>query len=119
MHTVLEKTFGGLSSRYLFRQYMFGLAVAGFVYAMASHRNNSIGLAATMVLLLNTALYPYARFVYESVVEFVMGDNVLFASIGLVLAVKIVTIMVCWCFAVMIAPIGLVYLYVHHNRTGQ
>lgn len=61
-------------------------------------------------------LYPYSRFVYESVVGFIMGDNVFFTSAVLMLLIKYLTMSLCWVFAIFIAPIGLAYLYFHHTK---
>lgn len=64
-----------------------------------------------------TLLYPYSRFVYESVVGFILGNNVVFGNAILFFVVKGVTMLICWMGALFIAPIGLIWLYLR-NRTS-
>lgn len=116
MHPVIEKTFGGLSVRYYFRQLIFGILVSAFVFYMATQGGKNIQLGTLAFIGLNTLLYPYARFVYESVVGFVMGENVFFVNAPLMLITKFITMSMCWGLSVFIAPIGLAYLYYHHSK---
>lgn len=71
------------------------------------------------LLAINTFLYPYSRFVYESIVSFIMGNNVFFVNAIFMVVVKIFTMLLCWSFAIFIAPIGLAYLYYHHSKAAS
>ena len=64
----------------------------------------------------STFLYPYSRFVYESVVGFLMGENVFYFNAFVMLFAKLFTMLMCWSFAIVVAPIGLAYLYFHHSK---
>lgn len=64
-------------------------------------------------------LYPYSRFVYESIVGFVMGENVFFINAIFMLIVKYFTMALCWAFSIFIAPIGLAYLYFYHTKNEK
>ncbi len=116
MHPVIEKTFGGLSAQYYFRQFIFGLLVSAFVFYMSTQGGKNIQLGALAFITLNTFLYPYARFVYESVVGFVMGENVFFINAIFMLITKFITMSMCWVLSIFIAPVGLAYLYYHHSK---
>ena len=70
----------------------------------------------TLILIVNTLLYPYSRFVYEGIVRFIMGDNVFYVNAFLMLFVKYITMGLCFSFAIVIAPIGLAYLYFYHSK---
>ena len=72
--------------------------------------------SAIGMFALNTFLYPYSRFVYESIVGYVMGQNVFFVNALMMLIVKFIIMTICWSFALLIAPLGLLYLYIHHSR---
>ncbi|WP_338107341.1 hypothetical protein [Pseudomonas psychrophila] len=63
-----------------------------------------------------TVLYPYSRFVYESVVGYIMGDNVFFVNAILMLMVKVFTMAMCWSLAIFVAPVGLAHLYWRNSR---
>ena len=122
MHPVLIKTFGGLSRAYYIRQFLFGLIFPAFALFMMTRGGSvpmNVGLPMALLFALNTLLYPYARFVYESAVGFVMGSNVFFVNAFLMLFVKTITMLLCWAFAIFIAPVGLIYLYFHHSKAEQ
>ncbi len=72
-----------------------------------------------IMLAINTLLYPYARFVYESVVDFIPGNNVFFVNAVLMMSIKLVTMMLCWGAAIVVAPVGLAYLYHHHSKSER
>ena len=61
-------------------------------------------------------LYPYSRFVYESVVGYLMGNNVFFVNAFLMLITKLFTMLLCWFLSIFIAPVGLLYLYFYHSK---
>lgn len=74
----------------------------------------SIGMLLFTVF--STLLYPYSRFVYESIVRFIMGENVFFVNAIFMLITKFITMLMCWGVAIFVAPIGLAYLYYHHSK---
>lgn len=119
MHPVILKTFGGLSTQYYLRQFIFGLIFPAMILAAMSHGNTpnaAVPLSMYALLIVNTLLYPYSRFVYERVVGFVMGSNIFIVNAVFMLIMKLFTMAICWCFAIFIAPVGLLFLYVHHSR---
>lgn len=118
MHPVIAKTFGGLTPQYYLRHFFFGSAVAAFILFVLFKDPHPTQLGVIAWVVVNTFLYPYSRFVYESVVGFIMGSNVFFLNAFVMLSVKAITIVVCWAAAVFVAPIGLLYLYVHHSRAN-
>jgi hypothetical protein len=112
MNPLFQKTLGGLNSSYYFRQLFFGVIFSILMISMSSNGRPLLWIWSIVCAL----LYPYSRFVYESIVSFLMGDNVFFVSAIPMLVVKLLTISICWSFSIVIAPIGLVYLYFHHSR---
>lgn len=116
MHPIIQKTFGGLTRQYYIRQLFFGSMFLAF-YIWFLFGTGHAGQQPTKALILsawfivNTLLYPYSRFVYESIVGFIIGNNVFFGNVFVMLFVKAITMALCWVFAMFIAPIGLGYLY--------
>nr|WP_315401304.1 hypothetical protein [uncultured Duganella sp.] len=121
MHPVIAKTFGGLSTAYYVRQFIFGLIFPIFIYLVMSSGDGKHALHMPMLLVfaVNTLLYPYSRFVYESVMNFILGENVFFGSAILMLSFKIVMMTFCWVLAIFIAPLGLGYLYFYHSKAER
>lgn len=119
MHPVLRKSFGGLSQAYFLRELFFGLLMAAFVCWMASYSSIRAPMQMALFVMVSTVLYPYSRFVYQSIAGCIGGRNERCASAALVLGMKTMTMILCWAGAVVIAPIGLAYLYFHHSKTDK
>lgn len=116
-NSIIAKTFGGLSAQYYFRHFVFGLVLSVIYFFSIPEEADQLLLSASIAwIIVNTLLYPYSRFVYESIVNFIMGENVFFVNAIMMLVVKLFTMLLCWGFAVFIAPIGLIYLYLHNNQ---
>ncbi|HHF2589648.1 TPA: hypothetical protein ACPJUQ_001833, partial [Haemophilus influenzae] len=76
----------------------------------------SILVTNAILGLICLLLYPYSRFVYESIIEYILGDNVFFINAPLMLVTKLITMAICFIFSIFIAPIGLIYLYFYHSK---
>lgn len=118
MNDIFAKTFGGLTKPYLFRQLFFAAVMAVFFIAILEKGSGGAGVSIWGFLwaAVNVALYPYSRFVYESIVNFIMGDNIFFLNAIFMLLVKLVTMYFCFMFAPLVAPLGLAWLYFHHSK---
>jgi len=115
MKNIFSKTLGGLTREYYFRQLFFGIIVSiGFFYMRTQGDFSKLEITDIILMTVNTLLYPYSRFVYESIMDFFIGNNVFWTS-GTVLyfltMFKLMMIFMCWAAAVFISPIGLLYLY--------
>lgn len=116
MRQFFAMTFGGLTPSYYARHLFFGALFAAFFIYMKSRSPIGIDFATASLSVVSTLLYPYSRFVYESVLGFIMGRNVFFVNALLMLAAKVFTMFLCWFLAIFIAPLGLLYLYWFHSR---
>jgi hypothetical protein len=116
MNEIFAKTFGGLTKQYFARQLFFGVAMATLFIMMMQNRPNGVGFGGMLIFLENAALYPYSRFVYESIVNFIVGENFFLLPAIPMLIVKCFTMLICFGLALFIAPIGLAYLYFLHSR---
>jgi hypothetical protein len=116
MNQFFAKTFGGLTREYLIRQYFFGIIMG--CLALMAHNSQPGGWTFNGVFssLLFTALYPYSRFAYESVVEFIVGDNVFWGSALVMLGMKLITMLMCFVMGPLLAPLGLAYLYLINRK---
>lgn len=62
------------------RQLFFGACVVAFVLAIGYGRVEQPGehmYFLVVMSVVNTVLYPYARFVYDSVISFIMGETMI------------------------------------------
>lgn len=119
MQSFFAKTFGGLTPSYYLRQLFFGVLMLALILWSISNTPQGLSAKPGMIvfLIISTLLYPYSRFVYESVVGFIMGGNVFFVNAIFMMAVKVMTMAMCWSMAIFIAPVGLAYLYWHNSRS--
>lgn len=113
MPSFIQKTFGGLSKEYYYRHLFFGLVLASLNIYMGSKNPDGLPIGMMIFFLISMFLYPYARFVYESVMNYVVGENFFVFPAIVMLVMKIITMMMCYVFAIFIAPLGLAYLYYH------
>ena len=116
MHPLLIKTFGGLSKPYYFRQLFFSLLFFVFIMLMATRNTHSVSYSMVIICVLNSLLYPYARFVYENIMRFFVGNNMFVVNVFFMMFTKLMTMTICWGGAIFIAPIGLAYLYYYHSK---
>lgn len=123
MHPVIAKTFGGLSKAYYFRQFIFGLIFPVLLYYLTNKNSyiqsnyiSYLQVELGILLTINTILYPYSRFAYESIIDFIIGNNVFIVNAIFMLVFKFITMLLCWVFAIFLAPICLAYLYYHHSK---
>lgn len=111
MNKLFKLTFGGMTKAEYIRHLAFGslFLIMPFYILVSGEQNIKFGQIIFFVF--NTLLYPYSRFVYESIVNFIMGKNVFFVNALLMMFMKLFTMLICWSAAIFIAPIGLAYLY--------
>ena len=132
MNKILRYTFGGISAQYYFRQLFFislllafaalGAVLSGLRGADIFNNITPLHFIVAAIVIVNTLLYPYSRFVYESIIGFFFGGNTFYLGGVLLifaLIMKLFFMIVCWGYAVFIAPFGLAYLYYRHSRTAS
>ncbi len=100
---------------------MFGCIFAAIIISVAINGNQLHADTGKLVVSISfavicTLLYPYSRFVYESIVGYIMGENIFFLNAFIMMFFKLITMMLCWCFSVFIAPVGMLYLYFYHTK---
>ncbi|MGL4666485.1 MAG: hypothetical protein ACRCWR_00980 [Saezia sp.] len=115
MKNLFLKTFGGLSLSYYLRHFIFAAAIFGF-YVFMLTRSGVIRYDMLFIFAINTVLYPYSRFVYESVIGFLMGNVEFKIPIVIFAVAKIFSMVLCWALALFITPLGLIYLYLYHTK---
>jgi len=114
---MIKNLFTGLTKEYYLRQLFFGSLIFTLITAMTlSGTSEKSNIGTIIIFAINTILYPYSRFAYESIVEFILGDTILFSSVGIFSILKIITMFLCWMFAIFIAPVGLLIIYLYQRN---
>lgn len=115
MKDIINKSFNGLSKQYYLRQLFFSFAITVLYFILPQQ----ISFAHILFAIVCLFLYPYSRFVYETVFEFILGNNVFFTNAIVLLIAKLFTMLACWFFSIFIAPVGLLYLYFYNSKTEK
>lgn len=108
-----QKTFGGLTKAYYVRQFILAAVMAAALLWLPLGTDNEITVGFALWLIVNTVLYPYSRFVYETVTDFILGNNVFILPTVVLLPWKLVTMLLCFAFAIFVAPVGLAGIYIY------
>lgn len=104
--------FTSLNPAYLVRQYVFALFIALFFFFISPENMRS----TLPFLLISFLLYPFAMFVYDSLVALIIGDRVWFTSWLFTFIWALIKILGIFVFSVFIAPLGILYLYFTHKN---
>lgn len=116
----IKKTFGGLNKDYLIRQYLFGSIFVIFIFGVLltqEFKPQTIPVYIFAVIL--WFFYPYSRFVYESIVNYILGNNIIISSLRYLILFKYLTMALCFSLSIFIAPIGLTYLYFRSTKSQK
>ena len=126
MFKTIKNIILGLKPSYYFRQLFFGTLIAAlYISIMYYAKNNASGgysfdiRGFVIFSIINTLLYPYARYVYERIVDFIMGDNVFYVNAIWFLVFKFFTMTMCWASAIFIFPIGLIFIFLHQYKESK
>lgn len=116
MNQFIQKTFAGMDKQVYLRHLLFGSLFLILPFYAMLNSDNPVRADQIAFFVVNTLLYPYSRFVYESLIDYILGKNVFFVNALLMLIVKLFTMLMCWGLALFIAPVGLAYLYYINSR---
>ena len=114
MASFFSRTFGSLTNRYYFRNFIIGAIYCALLIFLLWGSKSSNKYIFMFLAVLNTFLFPYARFVWDSIVDFILGDNHFILGGNVLLFsmfLKLIILLFIWYFAIIIAPIGLLYLF--------
>lgn len=104
----IRTVFTSLYPAYLIRQYVFSGIITVVLYFMSL---NSASTAFYVFLGINFFLYPFAMFVYDSLVALIMSDNVwITSSLFAILWGSLKGVFI-YLLSIFIAPIGILTLY--------
>ena len=132
----LAWSLGGLPKPYYFKQIAIGIAIFMVVFGLSA-RVRPLGRGELILAATNIMLYPYSRFVYDSLKEMLFGKKNggtgfptwlmlgfsfrLFSLIALiiVIAFKLFILLFFFFSAPIVGIIGLIWLYVMHAMEAK
>ncbi len=72
----IDKTVGGFSPAYYIRHFLFGLIIPAVLIYAHRHAGGKGIDPKEYGFFVNTLLYPYARFLYEKITGYVVGNHI-------------------------------------------
>jgi hypothetical protein len=105
-----------LPTEYYLRQLFFSVLLSGSAYYIATFNEGPLNTGLMIYICITTLIYPYSRYLYESVISFIMGNNSFYIDISDYLFYKLLTMCLCWSLAIFIAPISLLFLFLNQVR---
>ena len=115
LSNLFYNSFAAISPRYYFRHFLIGLIFPA-IYMLMPIINTQLNLLSYILFSINCLLYPYARYVYQTLVLFILGNRDIIDNTPLSLFINLITMALCWSLAIFIAPIGLLYLYLKNKQ---
>lgn len=103
----------GLSNRvalplpYYLRHLFFASAL-GILFLLKP----SLGFSEVLFILATTALYPYSRLAYDTLVSFFMGGTGIFMPIHIAGFLELLAIVFLWSLSIIIGPVVMILLLV-------
>tara|TARA_R110002072_G_scaffold89424_3_gene200478 strand:- start:745 stop:1131 length:387 start_codon:yes stop_codon:yes gene_type:complete len=121
----VRSIFGAVDRRYLIRAYFISLALLAYAIWAFS---NQIGLQnhqkALMIgyAILSAILFPFAKLVWDELRDMILGNSSIIHfgwwAIAINFMLKIMVNVVLWFFAIGIAPLGVLYLWLRNRNTA-
>jgi len=115
-----------MNNRYLIRAYMISAAL--FIYAVW-YFSSQAGLQGYQKAImygyaaLSAVLFPFAKLVWDEIRDTVLGNNTIvhfgWWAIGVNYMFKIFVNIILWFFAIGIAPLGILYLWVRNRSANE
>lgn len=115
MNNILSKTLGGLPPGAYARHFILSLIFPAF-FLFINKQSGWHPPHEDIMYFILTLLYPYSRYVYGALAEFVTGGTTFLMPVWLLLFWKIFTMGICWTAALVIAPVGLILLYIRNSQ---
>ena len=92
------------------RHLLFGLLFTAFPAHYLWTYQGPVPPPVYLLIVGNTVLYPFARFGYLAVVDYIVGGNVFIWNTWIFLAFKLMTMLACWLLAIFIAAVVVIVL---------
>lgn len=111
----VKNIFKSMDNSWLIRHYLFSFAFL-IVLTINGKDSQSFFPIGFLFFLLSSLLYPFAMFVYESLINLIVGDNLFILPLIPMLIWKFVRFVFIFILAIPIGVIGFIYLYLKLNK---
>ena len=104
----IKKIFGSIKTSYLIRAYILGGIFTGLlIYPALQSNKGHLNILYAIVCFI---LFPFSKLVYDEIKRVMLGNNIFIVNLIILLPMKFIINVLLYCFAIIIAPIGILYL---------
>lgn len=106
---LIKKIFSGVDRQYLVKSYIISFLFTAFLVNLSSE---GAGYPMPPVLLIiSMVLFPFAAIVWDDLMNTLMGGHVIVLPLIFLVMWKMMKILFLFMFSILIAPIGILYIY--------
>lgn len=110
----LRTTFGQFDLSYLIKTYIFSIVLAYFFWNYVFVDG---AISVKIFIIVNMILFPFATIIYDSLIELLFGGHVLVLPIIILILYKFIKLFFLYMTAIILAPIGFLFLYIRSKTT--
>ena len=118
--TFLKSILGSLTPAFLLRSYLISAAMFALILWMMIFSSEELPKGAAWGIMLYTAnfvLFPFSKLVWEELKTLVLGENVVYLNLVIMVALKCMITSMLWIFSVFIGPFGIIYLWLRSRNS--
>jgi len=105
---LIQRIFAGVNKSYLFKSYVISFIIGGFFLYSGSFSD----IVGVVWVIISTILFPFATIVWDDFINTMMNGYSFSFSIILMIIWKIAKVFILYIFAILIAPIGIIYILI-------
>ncbi|CAM4103225.1 hypothetical protein BALU111458_17750 [Bacillus luti] len=105
----IKNMLNGVQTQYLVKSYIISFILTGFLFYNPSPFPYPVVM--TIHFVLACVLFPFATIVWDDLINTMMGNTEITVSIWLMFTWKIFKVLFLYIFSPLIAPIGMIYVY--------
>ncbi|MGH0595580.1 hypothetical protein [Bacillus pretiosus] len=103
----IKKMLNGVETQYLVKSYIISVVLTALILFNASF-SSPLFIIHT---LLACVLFPFATIVWDDLANTMMGGTMIILPLPIMLGWKVIKIILLFAFSPIIAPIGMIYVY--------
>jgi hypothetical protein len=118
----VKRIFRTMDTAYLIRAYLIAAVFLGIIIVFAFNAaspDKPMPASVLVYTVICALLFPFAKLVWDEIAGLVFGKNVIFMNAILLLVLKVFVNMMLFCFAIFIAPLGILYLWFRSREPAQ
>lgn len=108
---IIRRIFSGVSNEYLFKSYVISAIITALLCISAMESIHDIwGILTLGMVFILFLLFPFSAIVWDDFITTMMGGNIIFLPVPIMLIWKFFKIVILYFFSWLVGPIGILYV---------